>query len=66
MGNLYELLTLVRLKFDENNNLRQAIHLFSNQPIDYLLFEYIGIREKSNVLAITHGGMNEDNFEPKI
>ena len=63
---MYEPVTLVRFKFDENNILRQAIHLFSNQPIDYLLFEYIRIREESNALEIPHGGMNQDNFEPKI
>lgn len=38
-GNLYEPVILVRFKFDENNILRQAIHLFSNRPIDYLLFD---------------------------
>lgn len=30
---------LVRFKFDENNILRPAIHLFSNRPIYYLLFD---------------------------
>ncbi len=30
---------LVRVKSDENNILRQAIHLFSNRPISYLLFD---------------------------
>lgn len=30
---------LVRFKSDENNILQPAIHLFSNQPIYYLLFD---------------------------
>lgn len=30
---------LVRFKSDENNILRLAIHLFSNRPIYYLLFD---------------------------
>lgn len=40
-GKLYEpwFVILVRFKSDENNILRQAIHLFSNRPIYYLLFD---------------------------
>lgn len=40
-GKLYEpvIVILVRFKSDENNILRQAIHLFSNRPIYYLLFD---------------------------
>lgn len=37
--NLDEPAILVRFKSDENNILRQTIHLFSNRPIDYLLFD---------------------------
>lgn len=31
--------SLVRFKSDENNILQLAIHLFSNRPIYYLLFD---------------------------
>lgn len=33
------LVILVRFKSDENNILQLAIHLFSNRPIYYLLFD---------------------------
>ena len=61
---------LVRFKSDENNILQLVIHLFSNQPIYYLLFDsliiYIGMGEESNDLAISHGGLNQDNFESEF
>ena len=48
-----------RFKSGENNILRLAIHLFSNRPIYYLLFDwlilFIGMGKGSNDLTILRG-----------